>query len=117
MVSNEHVFEQHSKLNIGKEIIIFMKKLIGKRTTKVTKEAQARKIYESLSDEQKECLYFLLGKIACKEVKNFYSTKVYKNLVKDLDHNQRAVVAYICKELYDLNIFGDMEKLNLIEEK
>lgn len=90
---------------------------IGKRTNKVTKEAQAKRLYESLTDEQKNRLYFLLGKIACREIKNYYSTKVYKELVKDVTNNQRAVITYICKRVADNDVFENMEKLALIEEK
>lgn len=117
MVSNEYVFKQHSLIKYGKEIIISMKKLIGKRTTKVTKEARAKKIYDALTIEQKNDLYMLLGKIACGEIKNFYSTKVYKEMIKDFGHNQRAVLTYICRKQGQLNIFENMEELVLIEEK
>lgn len=89
---------------------------IRKRTTKVTKEAMAKKIYKSLTSEQQEQLYILLGKITCGEVKNFYSTKIFKVLTKDLTNNQKAVVTYICRKNSLVDVFENMEELVLSEE-
>ena len=94
-----------------------MAKTIKKSTTKITKEAMAKKLYEALNGEQKNELYMLLGKIACGEVKNFYSTKSYKWLCKELNENQRIIISYICKKVSMLNTFENMDDLVLAEEK
>ncbi len=93
-----------------------MKKTIGKRTTKVTKEAQAKKLYQEMTIEQKNELYMMLGKIVCGEIRNFYSTKVYKTFSKDLTKNQMMVLTYICRKTGCMNVFENMEELNFTEE-
>ncbi len=91
-------------------------KTIGKRTTKMTKEARAKKLFSELTLEQKNELYFLLGKIICGEVKNFYATKVFRMLTKDLAYNQKAIIAYICRKTNKIKMFEDMDELVLAEE-
>ena len=91
-------------------------KTISKKTSKITKEAMAKKLYNDLTLEQKNALWGLIGKVACGEVKNFYSTKTYKTLAKGIDENQRIVISYICKKVGLLNVFGDMEDLVLAKE-
>lgn len=93
-----------------------MGKIIRKTTSKVTKEAIAKKLYESLTLDQKNDLYILVGKIACGEVKNFYSTKLFMNLTKDLNKNQRSVVSYICRKHSAVKVFDNVEDLVLAEE-
>lgn len=88
---------------------------IGKRTFKLTKEARAKKIYKDLTDEQKEALYLLVGKIGCGEIKNFYSTRIYKNLVKELSFNQKVIVTYICRKVALVKIFENMDDVILNE--
>ena len=91
-------------------------KAIGKRTTKVTKEANVKKIYTDLTEEQKAVVRDLVGKIICGEVKNFYSTKMYKTLSKELKDNQRIVVSYICKKASLVDVFENVEDLTLTKE-
>jgi len=92
-------------------------KTIGKRTSKITKEAKARKLYSDLTIEQKNELYSLLGKISCGEVRNFYSTKIFKNLTKDMDENHKAVMSYICRKVNTIKVFENVDDLILPEEK
>lgn len=90
---------------------------IKKRTTKVTKEALAKKIFKNMILDKKEAFRELLGKILLGEVKNFYSTKIYKTLIKDLTENERAVVTYICVNVSKKeDVFENMEDLTLTEE-
>lgn len=91
--------------------------LIGKRTKKITKEAQAQKIFDAIAEEKKEELYILLGKIVAGKVKNFYSTRIFKSLAKDLEGDQRAVVSYMCQKAAAVKMFNEMEKLKLTEGK
>ncbi len=93
-----------------------MKTIGKKRPAKVTKEATAKKLYESLTIEQKNELYSLLGKIACGEVKNFYSTRAFKSITKDMKGDVRNLVSYICRKVSLLNVFENMEDLTLTEE-
>lgn len=88
---------------------------IGKRTNKMTKEAKAKKIFDGLSDEKREALYVLIGKIACGEIKNFYATKVFKTMAKDFTTDERAVVTYICSKVGRKGLFEDMDELFLVE--
>lgn len=90
---------------------------IGKSTKKVTKEAMARKVYQNFTDEQKADYWTLLGKIACGEVKNFHSTKVFKELTKDLGKDQKSVITYVCKKVDKLKPFENMDDLVLTEGK
>ena len=90
---------------------------IKKTTKKVTKEAMAKKLYNDLTIDQKNELWALLGRIACGEVRNFYSTKVYKNLSKAVDEEKRAVIEYICRKVNKLEIFDDMTDLVFTKEK
>ena len=86
---------------------------IGKRTLKITKEQKAKLIFDTLTAEQKEILYLLIGMIACGEVKNYYATGMYKSISKDFTNDQRAVVTYICKKVGIVKAFENMEELTL----
>ena len=94
---------------------------IRKTTKKVTKEAMAKKIFADLLNEltieQKNEFWIFLGRIACGEIKNFYSTRIYKKLTKDANNDQRAVIAYICKKTSELKVFEDMTDLLFAKEK
>ena len=93
-------------------------KTIGKTTkSKMTKEAQARKIFDNFTIEQKNELYLFLGRIAVGDIKNFYSTRFYKTLAKELSFNERAVVAYICRKVGQIKMFENMDELVLAEGK
>lgn len=83
----------------------------------LTTEQRARKFIENLPLEEKEALYLLLGRIVCRDVKNFYSTKIFKKLTEPYDRNGKAIFTYICQKADKLKVFDNMDDLTLTEEK
>lgn len=89
---------------------------IGKRTMKLSDEKKAKQLYDELSEEKKADLHTLIGRIVCGQYRNFYSTRLYKNITNSLDKNHRAIVTYICMKVSKAYVFEDVQDLKLFKE-